>query len=200
MCMQCMFTIFPNLTRLSLSSFLPLSFLFFSHFNAHNKYGNSCPPSSPSPAAPSLLPAFHLHSFVSIIAAVCACLPLLLSTPVRVWLVASNDAKVEIYKKNDTIEGKIIWLKDFQDETSKDKTDIHNPNEQLRNRPIKNLVFLEGFQKELNKNKWSGGTIYDAKSGKTYKGWMKPDGEKKLKLRGYVGFSLIGRTEEWTRQ
>lgn len=121
-------------------------------------------------------------------------------SPVGFWLVAEKDAKVEIYQKDETLQGKIIWLKDPLDETGKIKTDIHNPNEQLSSRPIQNLIFLEGFRKEVDENKWSGGTIYDAKSGKTYKGWIKPDGENKMKLRGYIGFSLLGRTAEWTRQ
>jgi uncharacterized protein (DUF2147 family) len=46
---------------------------------------------------------------------------------------------------------------------------------------------------------WSGGSLYDPESGNTYSGniIMKPDGA--LTLRGYIGISLFGRSEDWTR-
>ena len=121
-------------------------------------------------------------------------------SPVGIWLVPAGDAKIEVYQKGEELEGKIIWLKEPLDKDGKEKTDTKNPDEKLRNTPIMNLVFLKGFKKEKDENKWSGGTVYDAKSGSLYKGWIKPEGEKILKLRGYVGISLFGRTEEWTRQ
>ena len=121
-------------------------------------------------------------------------------SPIGLWMVGTEDAKVEIYLKNDQLEGKIVWLKEPLDSNSKEKTDTKNPDEKLRVIPIMNMVLLKDFKKENDENKWSGGTIYDAKSGKTYKAWIQPDGEKKLKLRGYIGFSFIGRTDIWTRQ
>lgn len=122
------------------------------------------------------------------------------STPIGIWMVPAEDAKVEIYQNGEELEGKITWLKEPLDENGKEKTDSKNPDEKLKATPIMNLVFLKGFKKEKDENKWSGGTVYDAKSGKLYKGWIMPEGEKKLKLRGYVGISLFGRTEEWSRQ
>ena len=62
-----------------------------------------------------------------------------------------------------------------------------------------NLVFLRGFKKDSDENKWSGGTIYDAKNGKTYQAWIKMSDEKKMKLRGFIGISLFGRSDEWTK-
>lgn len=121
-------------------------------------------------------------------------------TPIGIWMVHAGDAKVEIYKNGEELEGKIVWLKEPLDEKGNAKLDTKNPDETLRSTPIMNLIFLKGFKKEVDENKWSGGTVYDAKSGKLYKGWIQPLGEKKLKLRGYVGISLFGRSEEWDRQ
>lgn len=121
-------------------------------------------------------------------------------SPIGIWMVAKSDAKVEIYQKGEELEGKLIWLKEPTEKDGQDKTDIKNPDENLRSRQILNLVFLKGFKKEKDENKWSGGTIYDVESGKTYKAWFKPEGDQKLKLRGYVGVPMFGRTEEWTRQ
>ncbi len=120
-------------------------------------------------------------------------------SPVGIWIVSSADAKIEIFKKDDELQGKIIWIKEPLDKSGLPKLDVNNPEEKLRTAPILGMVLLKGFSKDEKEKRWSGGTIYDAKSGKTYKAWMQTEGEKKLKLRGYVGISLFGRTEEWTR-
>ena len=120
-------------------------------------------------------------------------------SPVGIWLIGDKDGKVEIYQSGNEIEGKVVWIKQPLDETGKSKTDIKNPDESLRSRPVLNLVFLKGFEKEDGEAKWSGGSIYDSKSGKTYKGWIQMVDEKTMKLRGYIGFSLLGRTDVWTR-
>jgi uncharacterized protein (DUF2147 family) len=57
---------------------------------------------------------------------------------------------------------------------------------------------MEGFVDD-GKGTWHKGTIYDANDGKTYKCKMRLEGEDTLKVRGFIGFSMIGRTEEWTR-
>jgi uncharacterized protein (DUF2147 family) len=46
---------------------------------------------------------------------------------------------------------------------------------------------------------WEDGKIYDPKNGKTYSCKMTLEGNE-LKVRGYVGFSLLGRTTVWTRK
>ncbi|MBN1327649.1 MAG: DUF2147 domain-containing protein, partial [Candidatus Cloacimonetes bacterium] len=46
--------------------------------------------------------------------------------------------------------------------------------------------------------KWKGGTIYDPESGKTYSCTMKLSGDQ-LEIRGFIGISLLGRTEVWSR-
>ncbi len=119
------------------------------------------------------------------------------NTPVGIWTVAAQDAKIEIYLQGDELEGKIAWLKEPNDKSGQPKLDVKNPDETKRSRPIMGMTLLTGFKK--NKDEWGGGEIYDAKSGKTYKANIKLDGETKLKLRGYVGIPLFGRTEEWTK-
>jgi hypothetical protein len=51
----------------------------------------------------------------------------------------------------------------------------------------------------VNSTSWSQGKIYDPKNGKTYSCKMTLEGNE-LKVRGYVGFSLLGRTTVWTRK
>jgi uncharacterized protein (DUF2147 family) len=76
------------------------------------------------------------------------------------------------------------------------RVDRENPDPALRKRPIQGLRLLEGFR--FNGEVWVGGTIYDPDNGRTYKCTMRLDGDR-LKVRGFVGFSLFGRTTEWSR-
>ncbi len=120
-------------------------------------------------------------------------------SPLGIWLVGDKDAKVEVYQHGDKLEGKLVWLKEPNSESGQQKLDSKNPEKSLQARSIMGLVFLNGFKKESAENKWSGGLVYDAKSGKTYKGWIKLISESEMQLRGYVGISLFGRTDNWTR-
>ncbi len=115
------------------------------------------------------------------------------------WLNQDADAKVEIYKSGDKYFGKIVWLKTPIDPvTKKEKLDSKNPDNSLKQRPILNLEILKHFVFDGD-NEWNDGAIYDPKSGKTYSCLIKFEEANKLKIRGYIGVSLIGKTTYWTR-
>lgn len=113
------------------------------------------------------------------------------------WLNPSGEGQISIYKKGDLYFGKLVWLKLPNDASGKPKTDINNPEPSLRSRPILNLEILKDFKSDDN-HTYEDGTIYDPKSGKTYSCKMTLNGNQ-LKIRGYVGISLLGRTEVFTR-
>lgn len=119
-------------------------------------------------------------------------------SPLGVWLNESGEARIEIYTcQKDKLCGKIVWLKDpLRD--GKPKTDINNPDSKKTQRPILNLVMMEGFEHDEG-NKWDDGTIYDPKNGKTYSCNLTMLSADKLEVRGYIGFSMIGRSQAWTR-
>lgn len=75
--------------------------------------------------------------------------------------------------------------------------DLRNPDEKLRSRNLCGLVIGQGFVLS-DENHAAGGHIYDPESGNTYSGKMTLDGDV-LKLRGYVGAPIFGRTEIWKR-
>ena len=79
--------------------------------------------------------------------------------------------------------------------------DRYNPDPLLRARPIVGLQVVTGFTREPSADGvWSGGSIYDPGSGKTYRcqAWL--DGPDRLELRGYVGLPIFGRTTHWIRE
>ncbi|MBN1356791.1 DUF2147 domain-containing protein [bacterium] len=67
-----------------------------------------------------------------------------------------------------------------------------------KDQPIVGMEILWGMS--LEEDAWSGGTILDPKNGKEYRCKMKLiENGSKLEVRGFVGFSLLGRTQTWTR-
>ncbi|MEZ5196333.1 MAG: DUF2147 domain-containing protein [Bacteroidales bacterium] len=115
------------------------------------------------------------------------------------WLNEEQDGKVEIYKENGKYYGKLVWLKfPIDEETGKPKLDKHNPDDELKKRPSKGIILMNDFVYDGD-GEWDDGEIYDPKSGKTYSCYMKLESMNKLKVRGFIGVSLIGRTTYWTR-
>ncbi|WP_066756070.1 DUF2147 domain-containing protein [Crocinitomix algicola] len=110
-----------------------------------------------------------------------------------IWLTEIKDAKIEIYKKGNSYHGRVVWIKNPNDENGKPVTDKNNPNEALRKRPILKMDILIGFVYEGGE--WTG-KIYDPKKGETYKGklWIS-DGN--LMVRGYLGW--LYDTKTWTK-
>jgi uncharacterized protein (DUF2147 family) len=116
---------------------------------------------------------------------------------VGIWLTASKEpAKIQIYKSGQKYYGKIVWLKNPL-ENGKPKVDENNPDKSKRNQQIIGLVILTGF--EFDDDEWDHGKIYDPENGKTYSCILTLRDRITLKVRGYVGVSLLGRTEKWTK-
>lgn len=113
------------------------------------------------------------------------------------WINPSGEGQIEIYKKGDKFYGKLAWIKEPNDESGKPKTDVKNPNASLRTKPLLGLEILKDFVFE--DEKWTDGTIYDPKTGKTYSCNITLKENGQLNIRGYIGISLIGRSESWKR-
>ena len=114
------------------------------------------------------------------------------------WLTNGKEpAKIQIYKSGDKYFGKIVWLKNPA-ENGKPKFDANNPDESKRNQPLIGLVILKDFKFDGD-DEWKEGDIYDPESGKTYSCFLTLKDKNSLKVRGYIGISLIGRTETWAR-
>ena len=94
--------------------------------------------------------------------------------------------------------GSLYWLKKPVSANGLPKRDKHNPNEVLRDRPLCGLQILTGFQ-PANDALWQDGEIYNPDDGLTFSSTMKLSPEGTLKIRGYVGISLFGKTLEWVR-
>jgi len=116
---------------------------------------------------------------------------------VGVWLNEERNAKVQVYKEADKYFGKIIWLKEPLDPaTGKPKTDHLNPDVKQRDNPRLGLIVLKSFVFDGD-DEWNKGTIYDPNNGKTYSCYIHFENAQILKIRGYIGISILGRTTNW---
>ncbi len=114
------------------------------------------------------------------------------------WLTAGKEpAKIQIYNSGEKFYGKIVWLKNSTS-NGIPKVDNKNPDIGKRTNPIIGLLLLTGFKFDGD-DEWKGGTIYDPESGKTYSCYLTLKGNNTLKVRGYIGISLLSRTETWAR-
>lgn len=118
---------------------------------------------------------------------------------VGVWLNGEGTGHIKIEKIGTKYYGKIVWLKEPIDkDTGKPKVDKKNPKESMRNTPILGYRVLRDFVFQGD-NKWKEGMIYDPKKGEDYKCNITMVNNNTLDVRGYVGISLIGRTDTWKR-
>ena len=116
-----------------------------------------------------------------------------------VWLTDNSKAKFQIFKTTSgTYAGRIVWMLHPNGPDGKPKTDEKNPKETLRGRFIQNAILLTGLKWDADEEEYKDGRVYDPTSGKTYNCNAKIEGAE-LKLRGYVGISLLGKTTSWTR-
>jgi uncharacterized protein (DUF2147 family) len=101
---------------------------------------------------------------------------------------------IKIYKKKDgKYYGKIVKLFREPGEDPNPKCDkCSGPK---HNKPILGMEILTGLKKK-GPNNWDDGKILDPESGNVYdvKMWIE---NGKLHVRGYIGWSLIGRSQVW---
>jgi uncharacterized protein (DUF2147 family) len=115
------------------------------------------------------------------------------------WIPSSGKANVRIYKSGDHFYGAIIFLKEPIDSvTHKPKVDKNNPDKSKRNTPLMGYLLLKNFI--FDDGIWKDGTIYDPENGKTYSCKITMKDKNTLDVRGFIGISLIGRTDVWKRK
>lgn len=118
------------------------------------------------------------------------------------WKTVDDDTHkpksiVEIYKSGDTYRGKIVKLIDPKEPNAVCK----KCSGENKDKPLEGMDILWDLKTDKPEKSWTGGTILDPENGKSYSCNMSLDKDSdKLKVRGYIGFSLLGRTQFWDRQ
>jgi len=113
------------------------------------------------------------------------------------WLSGDGDGWITLQLVGESLVGKIAGSPNDQPGDAPRYDDL-NPDPALRDRPLKGMTILSGFTYDSD-GRWVGGRIYDPNSGKTYKATIRQLDANTLVLRGYIGISLFGRSDTWTR-
>ncbi len=108
------------------------------------------------------------------------------------YVVPSKDGAIQIYENEGKYFGKIILNKDPE------KLDVNNPEKEKQKQKVLGLTILNGFKFDGD-DTWESGTIYDPKNGKTYSCKITRLENGDLNIRGFIGVSLLGRTETFTK-
>jgi uncharacterized protein (DUF2147 family) len=108
------------------------------------------------------------------------------------YMVPSKDGAIEVYKTGTKYYGKIVLNKDPE------KLDINNPDKTKQSRKVLGTTILNDFLFK-GEQLWADGTIYDPKNGKTYSCKITRLENGDLQIRGFIGISLLGRTETFVR-
>lgn len=128
-------------------------------------------------------------------------------TPVGTWKQVDDatgkpTSIIQITDNNGTLEGKVLQV---MNATPEDIARDGNPpkctqcNGANKDKPIIGMEIMWGVSKD--DDVWDGGKILDPKTGKIYKVKLSMlDGGQKLNVRGYIGFSWVGRSQVWERQ
>jgi uncharacterized protein (DUF2147 family) len=109
------------------------------------------------------------------------------------WLTQKHDGIIRITRSPDgTYQGQIVGGDD------PGRIDAHNPDPALRDRSLIGQILLQDMQYD-GQGHWSGGSIYDPDSGHTYRCRLEMRGADSLRVRGFLGVSVLGRSQLWTR-
>jgi uncharacterized protein (DUF2147 family) len=122
------------------------------------------------------------------------------SDPIEGTWVTQDDetgkqkSEVLIYKEDGKLYGKITKLLLPEDQGKK----CVNCKGANKDQPIEGMIIIKDL--ELEDDTWEEGTILDPKSGKVYDCYVDFEDTNTLKVRGFLGFSLLGRTQIWKRK
>lgn len=113
------------------------------------------------------------------------------------WQVIEEDGKLGGHVETYLIDGRLFGkITQSRPERPPDEPCAKCPGE-FKDKPVLGMVVIRDFRPEGDR--WVGGTVLDPKNGKIYKGKIWTEGDDRLRLRGYVGIALLGRTEAWVR-
>jgi uncharacterized protein (DUF2147 family) len=121
---------------------------------------------------------------------------------VGTWKTIDDDgvtekSYVQIYKEGNVYKGKIIDIIKTEDKNNKcTKCATDDPR---YNKPIVGMIIIDKLKK-VDDNEWDDGEILDPSSGSVYDCKMYIDAKGDLIVRGYMGWSLIGRSQTWKKQ
>ena len=131
---------------------------------------------------------------LALLAAVFIATPAFAADPVEgLWLTQNERSVINVYECDQGLCGDIYWIIE-----GGMQYDAKNPDASKHKDPMCGLRILYGFQKD-EVGEWEGGKIYKADEGDTYNANVEINKNGTLKVRGYVGVPMFGKSQTWTK-
>lgn len=115
------------------------------------------------------------------------------------WITETGEGIVEVYSKDGKYYGRLVSLKKPNDENGNPVLDTKNKNKSLQNRKLIGVLILDSFQYNKEESNWDNGKVYDPNMGHEANGILTLIDSRTLKVKGYVGFKWISKSETWKR-
>lgn len=115
-----------------------------------------------------------------------------------IWYDDTAKGAIELYPCGDNFCGRIVWLRRPTGKSGQPLRDAHNPEPNQRQRPICGLPVVADIHPQSD-GTWDGGRIYDPKVGKTYDVAIERLSPRQLRITGYLGVRLFGKSFVWQR-
>ena len=117
---------------------------------------------------------------------------------IGVWKSPDNSYMIKIDKIGNHFQGRIVWLS--SNDQNQMKLDVNNPNQQLRNLPLKGNKIIEELSYSTGESLWNGGTFYSYTEGKVYHCQISMQSSNQIRILKYIRNQQEGKEETWTRQ
>ena len=117
---------------------------------------------------------------------------------VGIWKTPGEDVLVKIDKIGKHYQGRIVWLNPSI--TGVKAFDVNNPNDQLKDMPLKGIKLIEQLSHNPTSDTWEGGTFYNHLEGRLYNCRVLHVEENQLRILQYIQQAEDGMAETWTRQ
>jgi uncharacterized protein (DUF2147 family) len=114
------------------------------------------------------------------------------------WQDSDGEVILEIRPCGSGWCGKVAWLKQPLGPDGLALRDYRNPDPALRNRAVCGLQVVTGFKKQAD-GTWGDGTVYVSDEGMSFSGYAEVLSPVQIKVTGYIGLSIFGASEVWTK-
>ncbi len=120
---------------------------------------------------------------------------------IGLWMSEHGDGKIRVSACEDIPGwcGTIVWVRDANDESGQPRRDVKNPDPALRDRFVNGLQILRFAGEPDGSGTYGECRIYDPKRGDDYRCRVRLESPDLLRIRGYLGITLIGKTTRWRR-
>lgn len=114
------------------------------------------------------------------------------------WLTENGNAIVKFEPCGQKVCGQMVWVANARDAAGDLKRDVKNEDPTARARAICGLPLLGGLD-SVKENRLEDGWIYNPRDGETYSVEVELVSVSEMKVRGFLGISLLGSSQVWTR-